>query len=917
MTRRGATAPAGSRLLACLLRAYPRRFRARYGPEMLDLFSRRQREERERAGRRGVLRLWLRTAADVAATALAARSDELALALARRRVRRRAAGGKLSGAPTFARRSSGKGAAMSTLGQDLRYALRTLRQAPGFTAAAVLTLGLGIGANTAAFSVLDAVLLRPLPYPHPERLVTLWERERDGATQNTSYANFLDWKSRCRSLQSLAVLSYWTPSMSGSGRPERFEGLRVSREFFRTLGVRPALGRDFLPEEDVRGKQHVVILSWGLWQRRFGGDPSLLGKPILLDGTPYALVGVLPRGLESLFASNANRPPEIWGPLAYNPGLPFACRTCRHLRAVARLAPGVSLERANRELDAVSRVLVAEHPRDYERAGVAVIPVAENLVGDYRPYLYLLMGAVALVLAIACGNVTNLLLARSQRRLGEMAVRTALGADRLRLVRQLLTESALLHLLGGVLGVLLAAAGVHALVRASPPNVPRLSSVTVDARVLVVTFAVSLLTGIVFGLLPALRGSGQEMRAALAAAGAGAVGRRRSLAGLLVVGDLALALVLLIGAGLMLQSLYRLMAVDPGFDSRRLLAAEISASGPRYREDGKILAFYQQALERVRALPGVEAAAVTSQLPLGGNFDGYGITLEENPGAGEADRPMAQRFAVSPDYLATMRIPLLAGRVFTRGDRAGSPAVVLVNRTLAQRVWPGREPLGRRVRLGDPEGLWRTVVGVVGDVRHLGLDEPPAMQLYLPEAQWVDSDMVLAVRTRTAPRALAGAVRRAIWEVDRDRPITKLAAMDDIMQVSLARRLLILRLLVVFAGIAVLLAMVGIYGVLSQSVAARTREIGMRIALGAPPYRIVSLVVGAGARQVAAGLALGAGLALALTRFLGSLLFGVTAQDPMTYVGVALVLAAVALAAAYLPARRAARLDPMIATRAL
>jgi putative ABC transport system permease protein len=917
MTRRRAAAPDGSRVFSCLLRAYPRRFRARYGPEMLDLFSRRRREERERAGRRGVLRLWLRTAADVAATALAARSGELALALARRRLRRRAAGGRAPGSPTLARSSAGNGAAMSTLGQDLRYALRTLRQAPGFTAAAVLTLGLGIGANTAVFSVLDAVLLRPLPYPHPERLVTLWERERSGATENTSYANFLDWQSRCRSLQSLAVLSYWTPSVSGAGTPERFEGLRVSREFFRTLGVRPALGRDFLPEEDVRGKQHVVILGWGLWQRRFGGDPSLLGKPILLDGTPYTLVGVLPRGLESLFATNANRPPEIWGPLAYNPGLPFACRTCRHLRAVARLAPGISLERANRELDAVSRVLVAEHPRDYERAGVAVIPVAENLVGDYRPYLYLLMGAVALVLAIACGNVTNLLLARSQRRLGEMAVRTALGADRRRLVRQLLTESALLHLLGGVFGALLAAAGVTALVHASPPNVPRLSSVTVDARVLAVTFAVSMLTGIVFGLVPALRGSGQEMRAALAAAGAGAVGRRRSLAGLLVVGDLALALVLLIGAGLMLQSLYRLMAVDPGFDSRRLLAAEISASGPRYREDGKVLAFYQQALERVRALPGVEAAAVTSQLPLGGNFDSYGITLEDNPRAGEGDMPAAQRFAVSPDYLATMRIPLLAGRAFTAGDRAGSPAVVLVDRTFAQRVWPGCEPLGRRVRLGDPEGPWRTVVGVVGDVRHLGLDEPPAMQLYLPEAQWVDTDMVLAVRTRTEPRALAGAVRRAIWAVDRDRPITKLAAMDDIMQVSLARRLLILRLLAVFAGIAVLLAMVGIYGVLSQSVAARTREIGMRIALGASPRRIVSLVVRDGARQVAAGLALGAGLALALTRFLGSLLFGVTAQDPMTYACVALVLAAVAMAAAYLPARRAARLDPMTSTRAL
>jgi putative ABC transport system permease protein len=916
MTRRRATAPAGSRLFACLLRAYPRHFRARYGTEMLDLFARRRREERERAGRPGVLRLWLRTVADVAATALAARSGELALALAHRRDRRRADGCNAPG-PAIASRSSGNGASMSTLGQDLRYALRALRQAPGFTAVAVLTLGLGIGANTAVFSVLDAVLLRPLPYPHPERLVTLWERERDGAPQITSFANFLDWQSRCRSLLDIAVLSYWTPSVAGTGTPERFEGLRVSRDFFHTLGVRPALGRDFLPEEDEQGKNHVVILTWGLWQRRFGGDRSILGKPILLDGTPYALVGVLPEGLESLFATNANQPAEIWAPLGYNPGLPQACRTCRHLRAVARLRPGVSLEQASRELDAVSRALVAEHPRDYERPGVAVISLAEDLVGDYRSNLYMLMGAVGLVLAIACANVTHLLLARSQRRLGEMAVRAALGANRLRIVRQLLTESALLHLLGGVVGALLAAAGVAALIRASPANVPRLSTVAVDGRVLAATFAVSLLTGILFGLVPATRGSNQELNAALTAAGAGAVGRRRSLGGLLVIGDVALALMLLIGAGLMLQSLFRLLAVDPGFDSHHLLAAEISVSGPRYREKGKIVAFYQRALERVHSLPGVAAAAVTSQLPLGGDANSYGIHTEDNPAAGEAETPSALRFDVSPEYLRTMRIPLLSGRDFTAGDRDGSPAVVLVNRTFAQRIWPGREALGRRIHMGEPEDPWRTVVGVVGDVRHAGLDAPPAMQIYLPQAQSVKSGMVLTVRAKAEPRALAGAVRRAIWEVDRDRPITKLAAMDDIMQVSLARRLLILRLLVVFAGIAVLLAMVGIYGVLSQSVAARTREIGMRIALGAPPRRIVSLVVGAGARQVAAGLALGAGLALALTRFLGSLLFGVTAQDPMTYACVALLLAAVALAAAYLPARRAARLDPMIATRAL
>ena len=910
------------RVFGGLLHAYPRRFRLRFGAEMRDCFAARRRAERERAGWRGVFRLWLRTAADVAATALAARAAGARLAQARRR--RRGASAATAGLPAAAggraNRRTGKGAAMSALVQDLRHALRGLRQAPGFAAIAVLTLGLGIGANTAVFSVLDAVLLRPLPYPRPDRLVTLWERERGGTTQNTSFATFLDWQSRCRSLASLAVLSYWTPTVSGAGTPERLEGLRVSRDFFRTLGVRPALGRDFLAEEDVRGKNHVAVLSWGLWQRRFGGDPHLLGKTIVLTGTPYVLVGVLPRGLESLFSTNVYKPAEIWAPLGYDPGLPQACRTCRHLRAVARLRPGVSLAQASRELDAVSRTLAAEHPRDYERPGAAVIPLAENLVGDYRRALWMLMGAVALVLAIACANVTSLLLARSQGRRGEMAVRAALGAGRMRLVRQLLTESALLHLLGGALGALLAAAGVSALLRATPPNVPRLGAVAIDGRVLAVTFAVSLATGIAFGLVPAVRGSGAELRAALAAAGAGAGGggRRLRFGSLLVIADVALALTLAIGAGLMLQTLVRLLAVDPGFDTRRLIAAEISTSGPRYAEDAKVVAFYQRALERVRSLPGVEAAAVTSQLPLGGNFDGYGIRVEGNPAAaGEAELVPAQRYAVSPGYLLTLRIPLLAGRDLTARDQAGSPPVVLVNRAFARRVWPGREALGRRIQMGGPDAPWRTVVGVVGDVRHLGLDAPPEMQVYLPEPQFVDSAMVLVVRAAADPRPLAAAVRRAVWEIDGERPVENVATMDEVMRVSLARRLLSLRLLAVFAGIAVLLAMVGVYGVLSHSVAARTREIGLRMALGATPSGIVALVVGAGARQVAAGLVLGTGLALALTRFLSGLLFGVTAQDPATYACLALLLAAVALLAAFLPARQAARLDPAAAARSL
>jgi putative ABC transport system permease protein len=806
---------------------------------------------------------------------------------------------------------------MSRLAQDLRYAWRTLRQAPGFTAVAVVTLGLGIGANTAVFSVLDAVLLRPLPFPHPERLMTLWERERGGGPMNTSYANFLDWQSRSRAFDGIAVLSYWTPSMAGSGAPERLEGLRVSRDFFRTLGVRPALGRDFLAAEDERGKHHVAIVSYGLWQRRLGGDRHLLGKTILLDGIPYTLVGVLPKGLESPFSTNGYKAAEIWAPLAYNPGLPFACRTCRHLRAVARLRPGVTAARANQELDAVSRVLVAEHPRDYDGPGTAVVPLDENLVGDYRPSLLLLMGAVGLVLAIACANVSSLLLARSQRRLGEMAVRTALGATRARIVRQLLTESALLHLLGGALGALLAAAGVAALVHFSPPNVPRLGLAAVDARVLAVTFGVALLSGIAFGLVPALRCSGRALRAAVAAAGAGAVIRRRRLDGLLVTGDVALALLLLVGAGLVLQSLFRLFAVDPGFDARRLLAAQISVSGPRYTEDAKVVDFYRQVLDRVRALPGVEAAAVASQLPLGGNFDGYGIRFENNPEAGEADAPTAQRFAVSAGYCRAMRIPLLRGRDLSAHDQAGAPAVVLVNRTFAERIWPGQEAVGKRIHLGDSAGPWRTVVGIVGDVRHRGLDEPAALQVYLPAPQWVDSDMTLVVRAAADPRLLAAAVRGAVWAVDAERPVTHIATMDQMMQVSLARRLLTLRLLLVFASIAVLLAMVGIYGVLSYAVAERTREIGVRMALGAPRRSIVVLVVGGGALYVGAGLAIGTGLALAASRFLGGLLFGVTAQDPLTYAGLALLLAMVALLAAWLPARRAARLDPLIATRSL
>ncbi|HVT59741.1 MAG TPA: ABC transporter permease [Thermoanaerobaculia bacterium] len=900
----------GGRLFGWLLRAYPAAFRARFGAEMRAVFAERLHEELEQAGRWGVLRLWLRSACDLAATGCAQRAAA-ATALAARLSARAAS------SPCRHRQVHRQGdGTMSKLFQDLGYALRALRKAPGLTLVSLLTLGVAIGANTAVFSIVNGVLLRPLPYGEPERLFTLWERGADGKQENVGYATFVDWQSRIHSLQSLAAIAYWAPSVSGSGTPERLEGLRVTRDFFRTLGVRPAIGRDFLPEEDQRGRHHVAIVSYELWQRRFGGDPQLVGKTIVLDGLTYTLVGVLPRGHQTLISTGPNKPAEIWAPLAYNSSLPWACRDCHHLRVVARLGRGVPLVRASAELDALSRALFAEYPKEYEAPGVIFIPLEEYLLADYRRPLAVLLGAVGFVLAIACANISSVQLARSQRRQGEIAVRTALGATRSRLAQQLLTESVLLHLLGGCLGLLLAAGSLSILVRHIPPNIPRLAAATVDARVLAATFAVCLLTGVAAGLAPARHLLGSELRAAASAAGAGTAVRRRRLSGVLVSADVALALVLVIGTGLMVRSMLHLLAVDVGFETRGLLAAEISVSGPRFDGDAKIVAFYDRVLERVRSLPGVEVAAVTSQLPLGGDFDGRGVRLFDRPNQSEAERSSAQRYAVSPDYLRVMRIPLLRGRGFGPGDLTKTAPAVMINKALSERVWPGQEPLGKRLQIGGPDQPWRTVVGVVGDTRHVGLDLPPPLQLYLPQRQFVDSDMILVVRTAGEPQALAAAVRRAIWEVDPDRPITRLATMDRVVEVSLGRRLLLQRLLILFAAIAVLLAMIGIYGVLSCAVGERTREIGVRMALGARRSTICALILGAGARQTAAGLAAGVVLALALTRFLGSLLYGVTAQDPITFGGLALLLAGVAALAAYLPARRAMGLDPVAAVRA-
>jgi putative ABC transport system permease protein len=887
------------RLVRLLLLAYPRELRGRFGPEMAEVFERRRLAVRARGGGAARARWWCRAAGNLVASGLVERFAAAKAAAGMRRAPRRRQGGP----------------AMERLLDDLRGATRLLRRAPGFTLLAVFTLGVSIGVNTAVFSVVNGVLLRPLPFADPGRLVTLQERGADGLPSNTGYPTFLDWQKRARSLGRLAVFSYWLPSLSAPGTPERLEGLRVTSEYFRVLGVRPALGRDFLPEEDRRGKNQVAIVAWGLFERRLGGDPARLGSPLLLGGRPYLVVGVLPRGFEPLLTigPDLRHPPEIWSPLGYDTSLPYACRDCRHLQAVARLAPGASLRQARSELDGISHALKAEYPKDYEAAGMFVRPLDERLLGDVRRPLWVLLGAVGLVLAIGCANVTSLVLARARRRQDEMAVRAALGASRLRLARQLITESVLLHLLGGAAALALAVPAVGVLVHSALAAIPRLQTVAIDARVLLATLAVSLLTGIVFGLVPARQGGLGDLRQGMPAAGLTA--RRRRLDGLLVAGDIALALVLVIGTGLLATSLYHLLAVEVGFDPRHLLTAEISASGPRFDSDQKIVDLYQGILERVRALPGVTAAAVASQVPLGGNFDGYGVRIEDHPTDDPAEIPSAQRFAVSPGYLATLRIPLLRGRDFTARDGPLAPPVVLVNQAFSRRFWPAQEPIGKRVHLGDPQGPWRTVVGVVGDVRHVSLAAAPPLALYLPEPQFVDSQMVLVVRAAGDPAALAGAVRRAVWSVDRERPVARVAKLSELVQLTLARQLVTLRLLGLFAGIALLLAMVGIYGVLSSAVADRTREIGIRIALGATPRRVAGLVFGIGARPVAAGVGAGLALAWAATRVLASLLFGVTAHDPAIFLSLALLLAAVAALASYLPARRAVRVDPVVAIK--
>ncbi len=805
---------------------------------------------------------------------------------------------------------------LAGVAQDVRYALRQLRRSPAFTATAILTLALGIGANTAIFSLVSGTLLKPLPFAHPDRLVAVGE---SGAREPVAPVGFLtaaDWRQRSRSLADLALVSWWTTTLEAADGAERLSGLKVSWNFFRMLGVRPALGRDFRPEEDKPEQWRVVLLSDGLWRRRFGADPAIVGRSIPMNGRRYTVVGVMPPDAEPVIASHYYEPADLWAPLGYDASLPYACRTCQHLRAVGRLRGGVSLGAAAVELNTIQGSLRSQYPKEYGTAAVAVVGLHDEVAGGARHVLLVLMGAVAFVLLVACANLANLLLTRGAERQRELSVRAALGASRWRLVRQLVVESALMASLGATLGLAVAQASLRALVTLAPPWLPRATQAAIDVPALGLTASLILVCTIAFGLLPAWHVARVDLRAGLSG-GSRAIRRsshrlRRSI----VVTELAASVALLACAVLMIRTMGSLLAVDPGFDPGHVVTTNVEFGGARYADEARLVAAMDGLLDRVRALPGVSAAAFTSQVPLGGNGDRYGFHIEGRIPANPELDPSLERYGVTPDYFPVMRIPLRRGRLFSAADARGGPAIILVNEAAAHALFPGEDPIGKRVRVGPADsGPWRTIAGIVGDVHHEDLSRPATMQFYVPESQFVDSSLVLVVRGAVEPGRFESALRRALREQAPGVPIDRTAALEDLVRRTLAPRRFVMLLLAAFAAAAVILSSVGLYGVVAGLVAERRQEIGVRMALGATRSDIARLVVGDGAGLVAWGLGLGLAVTLGVSRSLEGLLFGVRPTDAATLAVVAAVLGSVALAAHAVPMFRATRVEPTTALR--
>jgi putative ABC transport system permease protein len=806
---------------------------------------------------------------------------------------------------------------MHNLLQDLRYAFRLLAKSPGFTAIAILTLALGIGANTAIFSVVNGVLLRPLAFRDPSRLVIVAEKS-SFPTISTSYQNFVDWRDQSRSFESMEGTRSTGLSLTGAGDPELLTARMATAGLFPLLGAEAREGRTFLPEEDKPGSAPVVLLTYGLWQRRFGGSKEVIGKPITLDSRPYTVVGVLPPGFQLL------QPADVFVPFVpWAVTLPDDRNWHPGIIAIARLKPGVSREQARTEMVGITKRLELQYP-DYNTGTSAdVVGLQEQLVQNVRPALILLLGAVSLVLLIACVNVANLLLARASSRGREVAIRTAMGAGRGRVVRQLLTESVLLSLGGGLLGIFFAWASLGPLLKISAGSVPQVVPIELDRSVLIFTFVVSLITGLFFGLVPALRTAKLDLRETLNEGSRGSTsgpGHHR-IRGVLVASEIALAVLLLVGSGLLLRSFSRLQDVPPGFQADHLLVADIPLSQTAYAKPEQRYQFFDRLVERVKALPGVRSAGAASFLPVSGGGSVIHFNITGHPPKTPHDYVAAGYRTVTPNYLETLGVPLLRGRMLTPADNDKAPAVVVINASMAAKYFPNENPLGKRLQLGatpDKDVPTMEIVGVIGDVRP-GLGVDPQTEMYLPYRQ---ADLILPVfqlsvvlRTAADPQLQTAALRSAMGEIDPNQPLVRVRTMEDNMAATVAQPRFRTWLIGIFAAVALVLAAVGVYGVMSYTVTQRTNEIGIRITLGAQPEDVFKAIVGEGLRLALTGVSIGIVGALALTRLLQSFLFGISAYDPITFLGVAMLLTMVAAAASFFPARRATLVDPIVALR--